>query len=219
MKIKYDSLDEGSKIEFIFDDETIEGKIQDGWVEILPNHGTIVFDKLGIKNPNDFVKDILGVYYSGTWPDVDSKENLKQVLDALEAYPKIQKVKEIKPYITDIQGEFKEGESIIFRYNEGGFNSGAIQKTSQGYFIAVFDNPFRKLKISNKEQFVTDVLGYYIPGGFPYCKSIKDLKTLCKALFKVNKEVSTKLMKAREEEATLILKVRKHKPTKFNFKL
>lgn len=219
MKIKYDSLDKGSKIEFIFDDETIEGKIKGGWVEISPSHSTIVFDKLGIKNPNDFVKDILGLYYSGIWPEVNSKEDLKQVLDALEAYPKIQKVKGIKPYITDIQGEFKEGKRIIFRYNDESFDTGVIHKTSQGYFIAVFDDPFKKLKISDKEQFVTDVLGYYIPGGFPYCKSIKDFKTLCKALFKANKEVSTKLMKAREEEAILILKVRKHKPTKFNFKL
>lgn len=89
-EIKYSSLTNNSIIEFHFDDGTVyTGRVVTysalASVFITLHHYSnyALFAKLGITNPNKFVKDIVGYSVCGGWPEVRSEEDLRKVLEAL----------------------------------------------------------------------------------------------------------------------------------------
>lgn len=107
-------LTKGEIVQFIFDDNTaLSGKVISSdtyFISISDSNNSEVFRRLGIKDKNTFVNNIVGYSVEqGTsplsWPEVNSLEDLKKVLDALKTVNKeitnnislkIKKVKSLK---------------------------------------------------------------------------------------------------------------------------
>lgn len=74
----------------------------------------------------------------------------------------------------------------VLKFSDGFQMPFVIRKDEHGYYATLFAKPFDLLMI-NKIELSYNILGYYINGYFPYCKTEKDIFKLLRGLQKESK--------------------------------
>lgn len=74
----------------------------------------------------------------------------------------------------------------VLEFSDGSQMPFIIRKDEHGYYATIFAKPFDLLMIS-KVELSYNILGYYINGCFPYCKTEKDVFKLLRGLQKESK--------------------------------
>lgn len=93
--------------------------------------------------------------------------------------------------LTEIKyGSLKSRSPITFYFDDGSEIKGHV--VNDPYFITLFeplnDNIFIRLGINNKNEFVSNIVGYKTSGCWPEVKSQSDLEKVLNALLKYNME-------------------------------
>lgn len=89
-----------------------------------------------------------------------------------------------------LPSEIKDGEKVIFEFNDGSRYEGHVNVSSGGKYYIGFrdcrnDKIFDKLGL-NRYEFVENLVGYKVYGGWPEVHSAEDLDKVLYALLKVN---------------------------------
>jgi len=127
-----------------------------------------IFRRIGIST-NQFSREILGYDKGGIFPFSQTKSDFLKLCAALtKAYEKA----------CDPPTIVSMGDTIKI-----GTYSGIVQNHPHGIWWTSGGGIFDRLGI-NKEKFQRSVLGYYLDGGFPFCKNLQDFEKFINAISK-----------------------------------